>query len=76
MAQNTRTDKRAKALEAEGFYIGPRDPNRNKAFQGEWMVAEDLDVGPTDDASTGGFCIVGDDLDALVNDAYDLINDA
>lgn len=54
-------------LEAAGFYIGPRNPNRNRAFKGKYMVAQsnppDL---VTDDARHGGFCVVGDDLDELI----------
>lgn len=54
-----------RALHAAGVYAGPRDPQRNRAFAGTYMVADDLDTGPTDDASTGGYCTVGDDLFAL-----------
>lgn len=60
----------AKALFAAGFYIGPRDWERNSLYDGEWMVCENLDVGPTQDASTGGYCIVGDDLNDLIWTAY------
>lgn len=54
-----------------GLYVTERDPNRNKAFKGRFMIAENL-LSPengTDDASTGGYCIVGDDLGKLIEDA-------
>lgn len=59
-------------LYTRGYYIGPRDPLRNQAFEGEWMVCGDPvpAVTPTDDAGSGGYCTVGDDLDALIRDAY------
>lgn len=41
-------------LRSHGFVLGPRDPNRNKDFEGKFMVAE-----PMDD----GWCIVGDDYE-------------
>lgn len=55
-------------LRKAGFLVGDRDPNMNRAFAGRFMVAEPLREGdpyPTDDASDGRFCAVGDDLDAL-----------
>ena len=61
-------------LEAHGFFVGKRDPKRNRAFKGEFMVCdlEALKLPPSDDASTSGFCIVGNNLAALVVDAYNL----
>lgn len=60
----------ARRLANCGYYIGPRDPNRNTHYPGRYMIAEYLDVGTTVDASRGGFCIVGDDLEALIVDAF------
>lgn len=65
---------KAAFLHERGCYIGPRDPSRNKAFPGEWMVAESLNVGETQDASEGGFCVVGDDLDSLIAEGYDFFD--
>lgn len=62
--------EKARHLARNGYYIGPRDPKRNKAFDGSWMVCEQVDAGPTDDAGTGGYCIVGDDLNDLISVAY------
>lgn len=61
---------KAKELISIGYYIGPRDPKRNKAFRGAYMVCEDTTTGPSDDAGNGGFCIVGNDLTELVEDAH------
>jgi hypothetical protein len=58
-------------LEQAGFFVGKRDPNRNKAFRGQFMVCQDTTEGPSDDASTTSYCIVGDNLNALIRDAYD-----
>ena len=61
-------------LQAHGYYVGPRDPERNTDFPGAWMVAEPLpdDVKrPTKSAEDGAYCIVGDDLLKLIDEAYD-----
>lgn len=58
-----------RALQRAGYYVGLRDPNRNRAFAGHFMVAQTLVDEPTDDASQYGFCVVGDDLHALAFDA-------
>ena len=60
-------------LRAWGLMVGKRDPQRNTAFKGKFMVAEPIsDAGlmPTTDARHGGYCIVGDNLDALVTTAH------
>ncbi|WP_226554840.1 hypothetical protein [Celeribacter naphthalenivorans] len=60
-------------LKEMGWIVGERDPNMNRAFEGKYMVAEQLQDGdpyPTDDASDGRFCLVGDNLDALAQEAY------
>jgi hypothetical protein len=64
------TFEKAKTLLAIGFYIGPRDPQRNSAFEGKFMVCEDSSEGPSEDASTTGYCVVGDNLDVLVDEAH------
>lgn len=58
-------------LESHGFYVGKRDPKRNKAFRGKWMVCADVNEGPSMDAGDGGFCIVGDNLQALIQEALE-----
>lgn len=62
-------------LEARGFIIGERDLRRNTAFKGRYMVAEPIDAAllPTEDASRGGWCIVGDSLPDLIQDTYNAV---
>lgn len=64
-------------LNASGYYIGPRDPNRNTAFKGKYMVCEHelLEAPPSPDAANG-FCIVGDNLGELIETAHaDILGD-
>ena len=64
--------RRVHLLHRAGFYVGPRDPLRNTAFTGEWMVARSLEAYYTEDAGHGGFCIVGDDLPNMIEEAISL----
>lgn len=64
--------RRVHVLHRAGFYVGPRDPSRNTAFAGEWMVARSLEISDTEDAGRGGFCIVGDDLPRMIEEAISL----
>lgn len=59
-------------LESYGFTCGERDPRINTNYLGRWMVVESHEDSelPTEDGSNGPWCIVGDDLDVLVNQAY------
>ena len=65
--------EKSKYIASIGYYIGLRDPNRNKAFVGKFMICEELDEGPSDDSSGGEWCIVGDDLEELVTLSYDAV---
>ena len=67
-----RNGRRA-ALEAWGFTVGDRDPRLNTAFKGTKMVVESHEERelPTTCGSDGPWCIVGDDLDALIDQAYE-----
>ena len=60
------------ALQSIGFIVGDRDPRRNTAFKGRYMVAQPCDESllPTECAATGGWCVVGDDLRDLVDDTF------
>ena len=61
-----------RALRALGFVVGKRDPNMNRAFLGAYMVAEHYEAGTVQDDGEGGegvWCIVGDDLTALIREA-------
>jgi hypothetical protein len=62
-------------LDILGFKIGKRDPRGiNTNFPGKFMVAEDYDPSqlPTRDGSNGPWCIVGDNLDALIDEAFNV----
>lgn len=57
-------------LKQRGFVVGKRDPRLNRAFKGRFMVAEPYKRGiATDDARHGPWCIVGDNLAALITTA-------
>ena len=65
------------ALERSGFVIGARDARLNRNYRGAFMVAEpytDEDT-PTNDGSNGPFCIVGDNLSALIHEAFAIHED-
>lgn len=68
-------------LRAHGFIVGRRDPNMNRAFEGQYMVAEPYPQGTAQDDAQGGdgvWCIVGDNLDQLIEEAinfFDLAHD-
>ena len=67
----TRAEKKT-FLEKHGWVCGLRDTRLNRAFAGRFMCAEpyDDDDTPTDDARNGPWCIVGDNLDPLIDEAY------
>lgn len=75
----TTTAHKIAMLEKYGFTIGDRDARLNTDHAGEFMVVEananeigDYDL-PTKDGSNGPWCIVGDDIDALVNEAHEYL---
>lgn len=59
-------------LERWGFTVGERDPRLNRAFVGRFMVVESHEESelPTDDGRDGPWCVVGDNLDALIERAW------
>jgi hypothetical protein len=60
-------------LETLGYVIGDRDPRLNTNFIGAYMIVDDdyKDYKlPTRDGSNGPWCIVGDDLDELIEHAF------
>lgn len=65
--------KEKQELMVRGFIIGPRDPQLNTDFPGKFMVSQaytEADL-PTKGGSDGPWCIVGDDLNLLVDEAYE-----
>lgn len=68
MSMETKTEW----LRAQGFTVGTRDARLNTNYPGAFMVVEgheDSEL-PTEDGRNGPWCIVGDDLAALVDQAY------
>lgn len=68
-----RTLFQAQYIFKHGVYIGPRDPRRRPAFPGKFMIAEDINIDAHRIEENAGFCIVGDDLTVLINDAFNHI---
>jgi hypothetical protein len=61
-----------------GFVVGLRDPRLNTDFPGQFMVVDDLHEEselPTRDGSNGPWCIVGDDLAKLIDEAFECHSD-
>ncbi|TGT64058.1 MULTISPECIES: hypothetical protein [unclassified Mesorhizobium] len=59
-------------LRSHGWTVGDRDPRLNTDHAGAFMAVEPFDEGqlPTRDGANGPWCVVGDDLPALVDEAY------
>jgi len=55
--------QKASELTRIGFIVGPRDPKRNPGFPGEFMVAQE---------GQDEFCIVGDTIEPLIEEAYEM----
>ena len=70
----TIADKADRLVRLGGFTVGERDCRLNTNYAGKYMVVEghEEDELPTKDGSNGPWCIVGDDLDALVGQAFDV----
>ena len=60
-------------LEKYQFAMGPRDYRLNTKFPGAFMVVEPFDENelPTEDGSNGPWCVVGDDLNFLIDRSYE-----
>jgi hypothetical protein len=69
-------EQKKKELTEHCWKFGKRDERLNTNYAGKFMVAEDFDEEdfelPTLDAGNGPWCIVGDDLDLLINEAYSI----
>lgn len=59
---------------AQGFIVGARDPRINTDYEGAFMVVEYHDENelPTKDGSNGPWAVVGNDLDYLIREAYNV----
>lgn len=58
-------DERVKALEQHEYFVGPRNNAGDPLFEGSFMVSDSIDA--------DGYCIVGNNLDELVNEAFDFL---
>lgn len=64
----------AAELIGNGYTIGPRDPKLNTDHLGVFMIVEALeewDGQPTENGANGPWCIVGDDLGAMIKEAHE-----
>ena len=63
------------ALACAGFTVGQRDPRLNTDYPGSLMVVEGYELVqlPTRDGSDGPWCVVGDNLDALIDQGFDFL---
>lgn len=70
------TEQKIELLRAYDFVVGERDPKLNTDHAGAFMVAEQYTprLTMTKDASRGPWCIVGNDLGALVDEAYEYLD--
>lgn len=70
------TKKRAE-LERWGFTVGARNPDVNTDYPGAFMVIEphEPDELPTKDGSDGPWAVVGDNLEVLIELAFDFADD-
>ncbi|MBC8719260.1 Lar family restriction alleviation protein [Ochrobactrum sp. Marseille-Q0166] len=59
-------------LENRGWTVGKRNPQLNTDHPGKFMCVEPFDVSelPTKDGANGPWCVVGDDLNVLVAEAF------
>lgn len=67
------TQAKQRELKAAGYFCGARDPLLNTAHKGRFMVTladlSDYEL-PTESACNGPECIVGDNLERLICDAW------
>lgn len=55
-------------LRSKGFIVGRRDYSRKTSFAGSFMVAQTI-YPHEDPSNNSAYCIVGNDLDELVEEA-------
>jgi len=66
-------EQKMTVLQSYGFTVGDRDPRLNTNYPGSKIVVEAHDESelPTQDGRDGPWCLVGDDLSILVEEAFD-----
>lgn len=65
----TATQAKMILLETLGFVCGERNTKYNKGIKGKYMVS---DRHHFNDDEERGFCVVGDNLDDLIIEAYNI----
>lgn len=69
------TEEKITFLRSYGWTVGERDPRLNTDFPGRFMCVEPHEESelPTRNGENGPWCIVGDDLAELVDEAHDFL---
>ena len=72
---NMKHNEKKIILESYGFEVGNRNPQLNTKYPGKFMVSEPYESSelPTKDGRNGPWCIVSDDLNALIDEGYDFL---
>jgi hypothetical protein len=72
-------EQKMKELTVRCWKFGKRDERLNTNYAGKFMVVENFDEEdyglPTLDGGNGPWCIVGDDLERLIDEAYSIFCD-
>ena len=73
----TSIEEKLVMLTKMGFTCGARDARLNRRFPGKFMVVEYHEESelPTEDGRNGPWCIVGDDLEELIDEAFNVWGD-
>lgn len=68
-------DEKTAFLQSYGFEVGDRNSQLNRNYSGKFMVSEPYETSelPTEDGANGPWCIVGNDLDTLIDEGYDFL---
>lgn len=71
------TEQKRTYLETRGWTVGARDPRLNSDYPGAFMAVEPHEESelPTRDGRNGPWCVVGDDLPALIAEAYAFVTE-
>lgn len=64
-------------LESYGWTVGERNPQLHTDFLGAFMCVEPYEEEelPTKDGANGPWCVVGDNLEELIDAAYEFLVD-
>ncbi len=70
-------DEKIAFLKSYGYIVGDRDSRLNTNYPGKFMVSEPYEECefPMEQYQNGPWCIVGDDLEELVNEGHEFLLD-